>query len=239
MSDEKLINGVINPLAFLEVDLPWASLNGAKPTLESVLRYLCPLGEDFAIEKLLDRYREISTEPVRLFFAPAERRVLDKLIWPLRNAKASYMVGNYLGTISVAGMVAEMVAMLIWEMAETHINGRRMSKAEEELLFGRDFEKLGQERRVSVLSAYGLIDGETKSNFEKIRQIRRQYLHLWSQDHDQLPTDGVQSFLASVSLVLTAIGQDVREGRFILSPGLARYLDRHQEPVDGTSVQHE
>ncbi len=240
MSDEIMVTCQINPLAFLEADEPWASSSGDKPTFESVLRFLCPVGESADIDRLLARYREISTEPVRLFLAPAEQRIMDKLISPLRNAKASFMVGNYLGTISLSGMVAEMVAMLLWEITDAQINGRPMTKADETLLFGSKFEKLGQERRVAVLAAYGIIDDKTKLDFEKIRQIRRRYLHLWSEDHDRLPTDGVQSFHAAVSLVVTAIGQDVdkQTGRFVLTPRLMRYLQRHQHPTDSDPKQH-
>jgi roadblock/LC7 domain-containing protein len=240
MPDEKMILCQINPLAFLEADAPWASSTEDKPTLESVLRFLCPVDDGVDIEKLLARYREISTEPVRLFAAPAEQRILDKLIWPLRNAKASFMVGNYLGTISLSGMVAEMVAMLLWEITEitdSKINGRPMTKDDEKLPFNSKFERLGQERRVTVLSKYGIIGDKTKSDFDKIRQIRRKYLHFWSQDHDQLPTDGVQSFHAAVSLVLTAFGQDVQQGRLVLNPRLVRYLERHQDSIGGTLTQ--
>jgi hypothetical protein len=115
-----------------------------------------------------------------------------------------------------------------------------MTKADETLLFGSKFEKLGQERRVAVLAAYGVIDDKTKSDFDKIRQIRRRYLHLWSEDHDRLPTDGVQSFHAAVSLVVTAIGQDVdkRTGRFVLTPRLMRYLQRHQHSKYSDPKQH-
>jgi hypothetical protein len=232
MSDERMVTCQINPLAFLEADEPWASSSGDKPTFESVLRFLCPVGENVDIEKLLARYHVISSEPVRLFLAPAEQRILDKLIWPLRNAKASFVVGNYLGTISLSGMVAEMVAMLLWEITDAQINGRPMTKADETLLFGSKFEKLGQERRVAVLSAYGIIGDKTKSDFDKIREIRRRYLHLWSEDHDQLPTDGVQSFHAAVSLVVNAIGQDVQAGMFVLNPRLMRYLERRLVPED-------
>jgi hypothetical protein len=50
--------------------------------------------------------------------------------------------------------------------------------------------------------------------------------------HHKLPTDGIQSFHAAVSLVVTVIGQDVVEGRFVLSPQLMNYLERHQESTD-------
>ena len=234
MTDEKMILCQINPLAFLEADEPWASSTQEKPTLEAVLRFLCPAEEryDFDIEKLLKRYRQISTEPVRLVVAPVEQRILDKLIWPLRNAKSSFMVANYLATISLSGMVAEMVAILLWEISDSQINGRTMTKENEKLLFGSEFERLGQERRVSVLSAYGIVNEDTRSNFDKIRNVRRRYLHLWSNDHDRLPGDGIQCFHAAVSLVVTAIGQDIRDGRFVLNPRLIGYLEHHQDLIN-------
>lgn len=231
--DGKTILCEINPLAFLEIDLPWASSTQEVPTLESVLRFLCPAEEryDFRIERLINRYRQISTEPKRISIAPAEQRILDKLVWPLRNAKSSFMVGNYLATVSLSGLVAEMVAILLWEIADAQINGRTMKKEDEKHLFGSGFEKLGQERRVSILSAYGIIDEETKSNFDSIRNVRRSYLHLLSNDHDRLPEDGIKCFHAAVSLVVTVIGQDVREGLFVLNPRLVQYLDRPQSSL--------
>jgi hypothetical protein len=233
MTDEKMILCQINPLAFLEADEPWSTSTQEKPTSEAVLRFLCPAEErfDFDIERLLARYRQISTEPVRLFVAPAEQRILDKLIWPLRNAKSSFMVGNYLATVSLSGMVAEMVAMLLWDITDSQINGRTMTKEDEKHLFGSEFERLGQERRVKVLSAYGIINEGTRSNFDKIRIVRNRYLHLWSKDHDLLPNDGIQCFHAAVSLVVTAIGQDIQDGRFVLNPQFIRYLDSQHNPI--------
>ena len=168
MSTDRLISGWVNPLAFLEVDEPWALMTKATPTLESVLRFLCPANERLDIETIVARYREISTEPVRLFLAPAEQRLLDKLVWPLRHAKASYMVGNYLATIALCGMVAEMVALLLWEIADPQINARPMSKEDEKALFGSEFERLGQGRRVGVLSAYNIVAPDVRQHFEQI-----------------------------------------------------------------------
>lgn len=230
MTDERIILCQINPLAFLEADEPWTLMSNEKPTPEAVLRFLCPAEErfDFSIEKLLDRYRKISTEPVRLSVAPADQRILEKLIWPLRNAKSSFMVGNILATIALSGMVAEMVAILLWKINDAQINGRIMTKQDEKLLFGGDFEKLGQEKRTSILRAYGIIDAKTKSDFDNIRSARNRYLHLWSYDHDQLSSDGIQCFHCAVSLVVAAIGQDFQEGRFVMNTRLLNYLDQQQ-----------
>ncbi len=161
--------GWVNPLALLEVDEPWASIMKTTPTCETLLKFLCPADEPLDLNNLISRYRQISAEPVRLSLAPAERRVLDKLVWPLRHAKASYMVGNYLATIALSGMIAEMVSILHWKMAESEINGRKMTTEDEKALFGSSFEKMGQERRVNILSTYGLINSDGNSQFDVIR----------------------------------------------------------------------
>jgi hypothetical protein len=220
------INAWINPLAFVEVDLalPGEPVDAAP---EAILRFLCPASTPSDPATLVSRYREISAEPVRLFAAPAEDRILDKLIWPLRHAKASYMVGNYLSVIALCGMVAEMVALLTWEIAEVQLNGRELSEADEKAIFGRAFEALGQEQRIKVLAAYGLIDDATKGRFETPKDIRRRYLHLWSQDHDSLPRDAVKAYYAAVALVATLIGQDVQDGKIVVNNRLVKYLERN------------
>ena len=73
-------------------------------------------------------------------------------------------------------------------MAEPEINEARMTETAQRELFGSSFEKLGQERRVSILHAYGVIDDALKTSFDRIRTTRRQYLHLWSKNYDNLPS---------------------------------------------------
>ena len=216
----------INPLAFLEVDEPWVLNGNMQPSAETILSFLCPPGTAADAGSLIKRYKQISTEPVRLFAVPAEPRILEKLIWPLRHAKASYVVGNNLAVVALCGMVSEMVALLLWQLTEASLNGRLMTTEDEAALFGSSFEKLGQERRVRVLTSYGIISPEVVAMFDTIRQIRRKYLHLWSQDHDRLPNDAVACFHAAIGLVVAAFGQDIKDGALVLNPKLIKYLER-------------
>ena len=234
MSEDKLVKGWINPLAFLDVDEPWAALGSGQPKLESVIGFLCPPEMPADLDSLIARYKEISTEPVRLFAAPAEPRILEKLVWPLRHAKGSYVIGNYLAVIALSGMVAEMVAILAWDLGEVTLGGHPMSGDEQKALFDSTFERLGQERRVKVLSAYRIIDDETFERFDVVRKIRRKYLHIWSQDHDTLPIDSKACFHAAVALVTSIIGQDIKDGKIMLNPQLMKYLEKHGicEPVE-------
>ena len=217
----------INPLAFLKLDLPSAPDSPDLPNEQDVLEFVCSPGVPADAASMASRYREVASEPVRLIAAPAERRILDKLVWPLRHAKASYMVGNYLAVIALAEMVAEMVAILRWDIAEVSMNGQPMTSEIQKAMFGnRTFERLGQEQSINVLEACGLIDGAAKGRFETIRKIRNRHLHLWSQDHHSLPGDAVKSYHAAVALVATIIGQDFSDGKIVIGQELVKYLER-------------
>ncbi len=225
-SEGRLIKGWINPLQLIELDKPWSDPANNDVTTEEILNFICTPGEDNSVKDLIGRYKEISQEKKRLSIAPAEERILEKLVWPLRHAKADYMVGNYLGTISLSGMVAEMVAILWFELSEISFNKKILRNNEQKHIFGREFEKLGQQRRVEILHSFNVISDEIKTDFDTIRTLRRKYLHLWSQDHDRIPKDASKSFFSAVSIVVEVIGQDFRNGMVLINPKLVKYLEK-------------
>jgi hypothetical protein len=216
----------INPLAFLQIDEPRAPKDGSLPSYEDVLRFVCS-PESSDLESLIDRYRRTSIESQRLFAAPAEKNIMEKLIWPLKHARSSYMVSNFLGTISLCGMVAEMVSILVCDISNVRINGKQMDEELQRSLFGSSFERLGQERRVSILRGYDLIDDQTKARFDLVREKRRRYLHFFSQEHINLMDDAVKVFDATVVLVASVIGQDIDDGKIVLNASLMKYLEDH------------
>jgi hypothetical protein len=226
MANDKTVSILLNPLAFLEIDEPWASAIKKELTPESVISNLCSFGVGSDIPSLVSRYKEISTEPQRLCAVPGEQRMIKKLALPLKNAKASYTLGNYLGTIALCGMVAEMATLLRYEVSRFAVRGHPITPKEEEALFGRAFEKLDQYRRIQVLHAYGLISEETRSNLDLIREKRRLFLHYYSADESNLAQDAVKVFHAAVSTVVAIIGQDVKDGKLVLDPAIMNYLEK-------------
>jgi len=168
MNKNKTFKAWINPLAFLEVDEPWATHAPSAINTETVLKYACTPDITSGVDGIIKRYKEISKEEKRLFAAPAEDHILEKLVWPLKHAKSCYMFGNYLGTISLCGMVAEMVAMLLFEISDFMINNKVLDEEGQKGLFGSTFEKLSQDRRSEILHTYNLIDDELKSAFDTI-----------------------------------------------------------------------
>jgi hypothetical protein len=225
MSSNFTLNVHINPLQFLKGDEP--GIGDSTVTAEDVLQFLCAPETPHAPADLLARYRKINSRAPHVFVAPQESRLLDRLVWPLRHAKGSFMVGNYLGTIALCGLVAEMVAMLIFETAGVQLNGLPLDKKQQERLFGRSFEKLGQERRVDVLRSFGMITEAIERHFDSIRNVRRNYLHLWSADHNSSEEDAIVCFDAATRLVIGALGLTVKDGTLVLREEIVKYLRQH------------
>jgi hypothetical protein len=188
-----------------------------------LLDYLCAPELDRGADAFVSRHREVAG--IRdLFGAPAEPSILAKLVWPLRHAKGSYALGNYLGCIALCGMVGEMASILLWEIAKVRIQGKPVDESSQKALFGSSVEKLGQDRRIQVLGAFGLIDADTRAAFDRLRDIRRKYLHLFSHSHDQIPTDARQAYQDALLAVSVVLGQTFSEGSVAFRQDLMAYL---------------
>jgi hypothetical protein len=221
------IEAYINPLAFTEVEEPWASASQQVVTDSDLRRYLCEPGLDSTVESIVGRYKEISIEGNdRIFVSPLG--ILAKMVWPLRHAKASYSLGNYLGAIALCGMVAEMAAVLYFEAVAEHL-GVRSGKATPVDRFKANFEpgafeRLSQAQRIDVLAKMGLVTAEVKEWFHGVRAARRRHLHLMSHEIDTASSDAVKAFVAAVKIVKFALGLDVKEGKVILRPEMFSWM---------------
>ena len=209
----------VNPLAFVPVDFSNPDGSTDKLTVEEVLGFLGPPGTRPHIDSLVERYRELGPVPMGLRVIPAEQGILSRIAWPLREARASYTVGNHLSVIALCGIVAEMVAIFLWKITGLKIDERK--------LFGNKFDSLAQHRRTDVLHVCKAITQENKGSFDKIRSIRNRYLHNWSADYDALQTDAREAIHETVLLVEIAIGAEgFQDGVVIEREGLREYLDR-------------
>ena len=224
MSDEGTIEARINPLYIPGFE--WERAEDTAPAVvETTLPFLCPPGTPNDAKSLKERYKTISAAGEGLFFAPTERGILEKVVWPLRNAMASYVLGNNLGVVALCGVVAEMVALLWWQLEKPELNGKALTENDETDLFGSSFEKLGQYRRVNILRGYSIVSKDVWEMFEKIRVKRNKYLHRWSEDHVSLSKDAEDCFRAATGLVIAVTGLDFLEGTILLNPKLLEHLE--------------
>ena len=216
----------INPLAFLEVDEPWASMKEARLDFKSVIEFLCIPGTRCDLDGLVNRYRRISVEDPRFALPPAHEKILTKLVWPLRSAKGSYMLGNYLATVALCGFAAEMAAILLFEISEISLAGKSLTDRRQKRIFGSKFEKLGQHRRVEILHELELIGDNIEKDYTLVRKTRRKYLHFLSQDEKRIEQDAIDAYLSSVRIAVDTIVQESENGDLIYRSKILRFLER-------------
>ena len=235
MFNEGKLPGWINPLAFAAAE--WRLSDEADSIdADELLSFLRPPRTTSDIKGLVERYRKISAKEEKLRVVPAEPGILEKLVWPLRNAKASYVLGNNLAVVALCGVVAEMVSVLLLRLAKTELKGKALEEPDG-ATFEECVETLRQADREKILGSHGIVSEEVIQMFRTIRTRRRGYLHRWSQDHACLAKDAEECYGAATGLVVVAIGQDFSDGKFMLNPKLAEFLQ--QEGVYQPSLDSE
>jgi len=121
-------------------------------------------------------------------------------------------------------MVAEMVAILTFDMSEIKLNSEPLSKKDQIRLFGSSFEKLGQHKRVEVLTGFKVIKEDIRNHFITIKNIRKKYLHFWSEEQENIEEDARTVFGAAVQLVGETIGNEIKDGKLKINPPFRKYL---------------
>ena len=162
-------------------------------------------------------YRKITAleKATPILFVPEEARILLRMLLPLRHAKAAYVLGNYFGAIALCGLVAEMVAILIFE-----IEGLQLPEGKQK----GTFEHLGQEERVKVLKAHEVLTQEQIHWFGTLRAIRRDALHFLMKPP---PTERrvLDAYRAALGLLATTLGIPGK-GSFGFNPKVIAMLER-------------
>jgi hypothetical protein len=213
---------VFNPLAWDEVEKTTQNLPTNPPDLDNLRRFLTDRSMPGTLEVFLEAYDIISeTEGwTPIYFAPDQPQILTKLVWPLKHAKASFMLGNHVGTIALCGMIAEMVAMLRYEMEEFQPDASSR-------VYVQTFEAWGQSRRVRYLKKCGYTDGMYNQWFEMILEHRRKYLHFFSENKDLYPAgDALTCYRLAHGLVSWVIGNRHEQQVPLINPALSEWLAR-------------
>jgi len=220
MTNGYLFNAYLQPLRWTEVDIYLASNPDAEITPNDVCRFIHSPENEHDINSIIGRYCEINEKDPGIPIAPADNDILLKLIWPLRYAKGSYIVGNYIGTIALCGMVSEMLAILVFEICGKEVSDEKTQK----VISIDDFERYGQKTRVSVLLSNDIITTELKAHYDTIRTIRKKYLHYYSKEYSKIENDAVKAYEASVILIRNLVCEKIEHDQVIMDEKLIEYL---------------
>ena len=224
MSKDNVFIGKLGPLAFVDAD-PIPGQKPKKLTFEDILKYISSETLVPEVDNYIKSYKHVSENINKLFIAPMEASIVNKLIYPLKSAIGSYMVGNYLGTIALCGMVAEMAVIFHYDTLKIQINEKTSDQVVKKI-YNRKFEKLGQEQRVNFLNALGFLKDSLVENFDIVRETRRQYLHFLSKDISGIAPDAKKAFDATLDIVVSILGLRIGEpGKIVLNQNVIDYLN--------------
>lgn len=204
-----------------------------KQTNLTLLESFFDISVDALSSEVLERYTKISKDTY-ILFVPHSKKIKNKLLNPLRIAKKSYCLGDYLATIASCGMVAEMLALFLWNFSITKLNDQEINLEMEENFFGSKFENLGQERRLKILKEFGHINEDLFQQLNEIRGIRKNYLHFWSKEIPNEENDAFEVIKKIFKSFEEVMGLRLLSGKLSISRTLKRFYDQIEDSTDGT-----
>ena len=171
------------------------------PTHEHLLEYLCSLDVDSSMPALRNRYDDVSEADNEITLTFEESGIKENLVGPLRQAKTNYILGNYVSSIVLSGIIAEKVALFIYKKYITD-----EAKCE-------DFNNLYQPERVNRLKRLGYIDGQIEKDLRYLVEARKSYLHHWNTPEARTAERAVQAYATATRLFLSAINIKFKDGK--------------------------
>ena len=232
--NNQLVSGWLRPLEFPSIgSIPIATKMGvilfateSNPVDQTFfIQDLCSDYKPDYIESLRKRYKLLTTPKLAMVFVPNEKKILEKIIWPLKTAKKSFILNDYLGCIALCGVVSEMSLIFLFSVAINPNTERNYSIIEQKQLFGTTFEKLGQEKRLDWLAKLKLANEEFLLDAKMVQKIRRQYIHFLSKSYTRIQNDAEVVYKASFKLVKSLVDLPFgNDGRIIIPSHLSSYL---------------
>ena len=218
------ISVFVQPTSWLEVDEPFASELGVEPDVAAVIRYVC-MPHDPSVDAIVTRYREIAGES-GIFALPYESEFAQRITLPLRQAKASYCLGHFLGTVVLAGFDGEMLAVLIYEI----VNVSAKSRVDEHLPWGKRlnrkkrFDEATHFDRSEALKKADVIGEVVFDRFDELRRLRNDAVHGVLATEESLRPSGQRAFRLAAQLVVDVATPSVSGGRLTFRKELLNYL---------------
>lgn len=217
----------LKPLNFMAAEQDSVDKDGL-PDSETILAFCC--GKHSAKpDKVVARYNKLH-EGIRIQAVPSVDYIDKKIIVPLLQAQSCFMTANFIATIALCGIVAEMLSNLAWEIYQPYlrIGKKEITTEMHKALFGMPVENMTQDARIHLLRVVEVISEQTFEKFKRVKDVRNEYVHF----HKTNPSEKTQKLQATEmfqliqELVCDVIGQDFSNGRFNLNQAMFAYLQR-------------
>lgn len=134
-----------------------------------------------------NRLEELHTDD-EFMFIPYEKNLFEKIVWPLKNAKLLYMLNSHIGTISLCGLICEMMVLLIYEI---YLIKNSALKIDDKI---KSFEKVSQSERIKKLQHIKIYE-DILDDFSYIRKVRNDYIHGFYIEYNNIKNDAKNVYM--------------------------------------------
>ena len=179
---------------------------------------------DFGIE----RYSKMIPDRIVMLPSDDDKFFSEKITKLLKGAISNFMIQNGLGTISLCGIVGENLTNLTFEIWNKEKG--KMSKKDQKIIFGNEFIELNQKRKISILGNKEIISPKTQTYLNEIRDIRNNYVHLYSTDMEHVDDDALKIFKLTNKMIQDLIKFDVKNRIMYMDAHFARYAESKINP---------
>ncbi|MYD10452.1 MAG: hypothetical protein F4X02_10470 [Chloroflexi bacterium] len=183
------------------------------PSAERLLDILCSRGTCSDLSAFKERYSAVSAMDQDLGVLIREPGISANLVEPLRESKMNFLLGNFVSSIALCGVVAEMLAILIYNM-NIHDKNKR-----------NQFDSWSQHKRIRELKEEGFIEDRIAIDLNEIREIRKSSLHRWNRAKEDTTDQALQAYAAAARLVRKVAIQEFKDGKCLLNSDLIKYLE--------------
>jgi hypothetical protein len=193
-----------------------------------MIRHVLELPPEQMPREVLERYVEISSKESYTAIFPHTDKLFERFLVPFKAAKRTYCLGEFLACIELSAHLGEMLALLLWQITPISLNGKTVDAQMEKSIWGSEFEKMGQEKRIDLLKVLGAISGNEEQLLDFLRSTRRKYFHFWNTSTERIKDDALECFLKLASLVQLVLRIEYDNGAVKLNPLLDAYLATHK-----------
>lgn len=202
---------LLRPLWWRETPLPGEG-GPSEVTAEGLLDFLRGPLSTTTLAELKIRYDELAVLDHKVLAVPKLDLLVDRIVRPIHNSKAAYVLGHFPSCIAQAGLVAEMLAILKFSINDVVTRSGPLDEARQKLLWGRKFVDLGQKDRIGALLALGLISEDASGAFHELSGIRRAYMHFLDRKQNREQPDAKRAYELALDIFVSVIGPQVQPG---------------------------
>ncbi len=241
MSEEdrpKTISGWLRPLSMPSIQvLPFEPPEKEIDPI-ALLRDLSRDQPENPLETIKTRYLRLSTSDLDIPIVPAEKKILERIIWPLKSAKQAFCIADFVGCIALCGMVCEMAIIFIYDLIASHGNPSQLSEKHKKLfevtqysLGGKaqqvkQYERYRQKQRIEILQELKAIPDQLAADANTAGEIRREYLHFLSKNYDRVEENAFEAYAATFRVVKPLVALPIgTEGAVVVPGHLKSYLE--------------